>query len=327
MTPSLLITRSFFPDMLEKLNKYCNVVLWDRAAPPEKHWIIRNLNHMDGMITMLTDKIDEEIIRIGASQGLKVISQMAVGYDNIDVRSATERKIAVGNTPGVLTETTADFTWALLMALVRQVVQSHTEVQQGVWRPWGPEVFAGIDVNGSTLGIIGFGRIGQAVARRASGFGMRVLYYDPDGNRSKVSGIPGEPSGLEMLLCHSDFVSLHANLTASSRNLIGKRQLELMKSTAFLINTARGAMVDHNALYDSLAKHQIAGAALDVFEPEPIPADHPLLKLPNVIITPHIASASIATRRRMASMSIENAYAGITGKKLPYCVNPEIYNS
>lgn len=327
MTPSILITRSFFPDMIEELNKYCNVVLWDHAAPPDKQWIIKNLIHVDGMITMLTDRIDEEIIRIGASQGLKVISQMAVGFDNINVQYATERKIAVGNTPGALTETTADFTWALLMALTRQVVQSHNEVQQGVWRPWGPEVFAGIDVNGSTLGILGFGRIGQAVARRASGFGMRVLYYDPDGSRAKVSGISGESTSLEMLLCHSDFVSLHANLSASSRNLIGKRQLELMKSSAYLINTARGPMVDHTALYNALVKHQIAGAALDVFDPEPIPSDNPLLKLPNVIITPHIASASIATRRRMASMTIENAYVGVMGKKLPHCVNPEIYST
>ncbi len=327
MTPSILITRRFFPDMLEELNKYSNVVLWDHSAPPDKQWIIKNLSKVDGLITMLTDTIDEEIISIGASQGLKVISQMAVGFDNIDVKYATEQKIAVGNTPGVLTETTADFTWALLMALARQVVQSHEEVQQGVWRPWGPEVFAGIDINGSTLGIIGFGRIGQAVARRASGFGMKVLFFDPEGSRAKVNGIPGEPSNLEMLLCHSDFVSLHANLTASSRNLIGKRQLELMKSSAYLINTARGAMVDHNALYNALVKNQLAGAALDGFDPEPIPTDHPLLKLPNVIITPHIASASIATRRRMASMTIENAYAGVMGKKLPYCVNPEIYQT
>ena len=275
---------------------------------------------------MLTDGIDEEVISRGAAKQLKVISQMAVGYDNIDIQSATRLHIAVGNTPGVLTETTADFTWALMMVLARQVVVSHNEVHQGIWRPWGPEVFAGADIYGKTLGIIGFGRIGQAVARRAMGFGMNVLVFDR-GHAAKDSTSYIQYTDLDSLLQESDFVTLHANLNPSSKGLIGQKQLQLMKPSAFLVNTARGAMVEHTALYDALVNHQIAGASLDVFDPEPIPANHPMLNLPNVIITPHIASASLATRRRMAEMTIENVIAGIEGKRLPYCVNPEIYVS
>lgn len=324
MKPTILLTRKFFPDLMQLLEKDSEIILWEQDSPPEKQWILDHLTSAIGAITMLTDKIDAEVISLGASHHLKVISQMAVGYDNIDIKSATTHHIAVGNTPGVLTETTADFTWALLMAIARQVVISNNEVHQGTWRPWGPEVFAGADVFGKTLGIIGFGRIGQAVARRATGFGMKVLVAN---RNTENQNFPPyiEFSEIDNLLKRSDFVSLHANLTPSSRGLIGKKQLEMMKPTAFLINTARGAMVDNDALYNSLITHQLGGAALDVFDPEPIPVDHPLLKLPNVIITPHIASASHSTRRRMAEMTIENVIAGIQGKRLPYCVNPEIY--
>ena len=326
MIPTILITRKLFPDLMNQIEKDYKVILWEQDVPPDKQWILDHLASADGIITMLTDKIDDQVISNGAGQQLKVISQMAVGFDNIDIQSATRHQIAVGNTPGVLTETTADFTWALMMALARQVVTSNNEVHHGIWRPWGPEVFAGADVFGKTLGIIGYGRIGQAVARRAAGFGMRVLV---SGHNTPDQGTLAnwEFCDFDNLLQQSDFVSLHANLNSSTRGLLGKKQLELMKPTAFLINTARGAMIDHNALYDSLIKHKLAGAALDVFDPEPIPLDHPLLKLPNVIITPHIASASLATRHRMAEMTIENVIAGIEGKPLPYCVNPEIYKS
>ena len=178
MKPTILVTRKFFPDLMIKIQTDFNVVLWDKESPPEKQWLLDNLASAEGMITMLTDRVDEEVISRGAANQLKVISQMAVGYDNIDIEAATRHRIAVGNTPGVLTETTADFTWALMMALARQVVTSHNEVHQGIWRPWGPEVFAGADIFGKTLGIIGFGRIGQAVARRAVGFGMKILVFD-----------------------------------------------------------------------------------------------------------------------------------------------------
>jgi len=326
MKQTILITRKFFPELMNQIENDYNVIIWEKESPPDKQWVLDHLASADGIITMLTDIIDDQVISNGAAHHLKVISQMAVGFDNIDIQTATRHQIAIGNTPGVLTETTADFTWALLMALARQVVNSNNEVHQGIWRSWGPEVFAGADVFGKNLGIIGYGRIGQAVARRAVGFGMKVLVFVR--NAKNQDSLPRvEFCDFDNLLQQSDFVSLHANLNSSSQGLIGKKQLQLMKPTAFLINTARGAMIDHNALHDSLIKHQLAGAALDVFDPEPIPLDHPLLKLHNVIITPHIASASLATRRRMAEMTIKNVIAGIEGKPLPYCVNPEIYGS
>jgi glyoxylate reductase len=325
MKPTILITRTFFPDLFEPLKQEYVLKIWPKNSTPGKKWILDNIYNAEGLITNLTDPIDAEIILAGAAGKLKVISQIAVGFDNIDVSSATKNHIPVGNTPGVLTETTADFTWALLMALARQVIISHNEVQNGIWRPWDPAVFAGADVYGKTIGIIGFGRIGKAVAKRAHGFGMQVLVFDPGSAvNSKETNV--RFSSLEELLSQSDFVTLHANLTDSSRRLLGKNQFEMMKPTAFLVNTARGAMIDNSALLDALQHKKIAGAALDVFDPEPIPMDHPLLKMPNVIITPHIASASLATRRRMAVMTIENSLAGINGERLPYCVNPEVYN-
>jgi glyoxylate reductase len=324
---TILITRSFFPDLLAGLKKEFNLIVWEDQQPPSVDWIKQNLNEADALITMLTDRIDDSLITLGAQSRLKVISQLAVGFDNIAVITATRFHIPIGNTPGVLTETTADFTWALLMALARQVVASNNEVQSGTWRPWGPEVYAGADVYGATIGIIGFGRIGQAVARRAAGFGMKILYSSPS---------PKSDSGFEQnikyhplndLLKQSDFVSLHAYLSPTTRGMIGKDQLDLMKPTSFLINTARGAMLDHLALYETIRTKKIAGAALDVFDPEPIPQSHPLLGLPNVIITPHIASASLNTRRMMAKMTIENTLAGLKGELLPYCVNPQVYET
>ena len=324
---TILITRSIFPDLLDSLRKDFNLIVWEESQPPSVDWIKQNLAEADALITMLTDRIDDPLITHGAQSRLKVISQLAVGFDNIAVAAATGFHIPVGNTPGVLTETTADFTWALLMALARQVVVSNNEVQNGTWRPWGPDVYAGADVYGATLGIIGFGRIGQAVARRAAGFGMKILYNSPtpksefELNRN-IKYLP-----LNELLKQSDFVSLHAYLSPATRGMIGKDQLDLMKPTSFLINTARGAMLDHMALYEAIRAKKITGAALDVFDPEPIPQNHPLLGLPNVIITPHIASASINTRRKMAKMTIENTLAGLKGERLPYCVNPQVYQS
>jgi glyoxylate reductase len=325
MKPSILITRSFFPELLEQLRPLYDLMVWEKDSPPEKKWLLQHIGAADALICMLTDKIDQEVIAHGAAGRLKVVSQMAVGFDNIDVQSASQLKIPVGNTPGVLTETTADFAWALLMAIARQVITSQNEVQRGLWRPWGPEVFAGADVYGKTLGVIGYGRIGQAVARRATGFGMNVLVYSPGKTATDSDKVNPEFTNLEDLLRRSDFVTLHANLNERSRGLIGSNELALMKPGAFLINTARGAMLDHNALYKALKAQKLAGAALDVFDPEPIPHNHPLLSLPNVIITPHIASASLSTRRRMAEMTIENALAGLAGTRLPYCVNPEVY--
>jgi glyoxylate reductase len=322
---TILITGSLFPDLLEPLKRDYQLIIWDAPQPPERSWIVKNLPNSDALITMLTDDIDENTIILGAKNKLKVISQLAVGFDNIAVSAATAHNIPVGNTPGVLTETTADFTWALLMALARQVVVSHNEVHHGTWRPWGPDVFSGADIHGATLGIIGFGRIGKAVARRALGFGMKILYYVPKKkNDTEFSG-KAHYTPIRDLLQQSDFVSLHAYLSPKTRGMLGEKEFAMMKPTAYLINTARGAMIDHQALFLALQAKQLAGAALDVFDPEPIPQDHPLLGLSNVIITPHIASASLSTRRMMAKMTLENTLAGLRGDKIPYCVNPEIY--
>ncbi len=323
--PKILITRSFFPDILQSLTDSFETQIWPSTEPPPYSWIMDNMADTDALICMLNDRIDDPLISFGAGHHLKVISQMAVGVDNIAVATATTQKIPVGHTPGVLTETTADFTWALLMAAARRVVESHTEVQDHVWRPWGPDVLCGADVYGATLGLIGFGRIGKAVARRAAGFNMQVKYYEPRQKPENDLITYARYTPLDELLSTSDFISLHAYLSPTSRGMIGKAQLDMMKPSAILINTARGAMLDHQALFHALTEGRLAAVALDVFDPEPIPQDHPLLTLPNVIITPHIASATTTTRKRMARMTVENIQAGLAGEALPYCCNPEVY--
>ncbi len=322
--PTVLITRSFFPGILQKLSEKCSLLVWEDESPPPYDWIKQHIPEADALICMLTDKIDAELISLGATNRLKVISQIAVGVDNIAVSAATTHKIPVGHTPGVLTETTADFAWSLMMAAARRVVESAVEVSHNIWRPWGPEVLCGADVYGKTLGLIGFGRIGKAMARRAAGFEMQVLYNEPRFKPENAAITNARYVCLEELLHESDFVSLHAYLSESSRGMIGKAQLGLMKPSAILINTGRGAMIDHDALFDAIKRNTIAAAALDVFDPEPIPQNHPLLGLPNVIITPHIASASTATRHQMAVMTIDNILAGLEGRPIPYCANPEI---
>jgi glyoxylate reductase len=321
----ILITRRFLPDVLKSLSDAYETVVWSGENPPPYDWVMEHIIDADALICMLNDRIDEGIISAGANHKLKVISQMAVGVDNIAVSAATSHKIPVGHTPGVLTETTADFAWALLMASARRVVESHNEVHHGLWRPWGPEVWCGVDVYGATLGLVGFGRIGKAMARRAAGFNMKVLYYEPRRKSENDQIDNASYVSLEELLQTSDFVSLHAYLSPATRGMISKAQLKMLKPSAILINTARGAMLDHAALTDALKDHRLAGAALDVFDPEPIPQDHPLLSMPNVIITPHIASSTTTTRRRMAVMTVENIRAGLEGKPMPYCFNPQVY--
>jgi glyoxylate reductase len=265
-----------------------------------------------------------------AGRGLKVISNHAVGFDNIDVPAATARGIPVGNTPGILTDATADFAFALLMAAARRVVEGERYVREGKWKTWGPSLLLGHDIHGATLGLIGFGRIGQAMAKRALGFAMRVLYYDP-ALRSEATGpafdasLNATPVDLHTLLTQSDFVSVHTPLTPETRGLMNRERFTLMKPTAVLINTARGPVVDPAALYEALLTRRIFAAALDVTDPEPIPADSPLLALDNLVIVPHIASASVATRQKMALMAAQNLIAGLKGERLPNCVNPEVY--
>lgn len=249
---------------------------------------------------------------------------MAVGTDNIDLVAATERGIPVGNTPGVLTETTADFTFALLMAAARRIVDGDNFVRSGHWKTWGPNVLLGRDLFGATLGIVGFGAIGQAVARRAQGFSMRVIYT----RRSPVpppQGVDAVPLSLDKLLQEADFVSLHVPLTDETRHMIGSRELAMMKETAILVNTARGGVIDQDALAAALRRGRPAMAALDVTAIEPINSQDELLTLPNVVITPHIASASVATRLRRANMAVDNLLAGLSGAPLPNCANPEVY--
>jgi glyoxylate reductase len=245
---------------------------------------------------------------------------MAVGYDNIDVNAARQRGIAVGNTPGVLTDTTADLAFALLLAAARRLVEGVRYIEHGEWKMWHPTVLLGRDVSGATLGIVGFGRIGGAVAKRAAGFDMRILAYSPSLTDDQATSANVERADLERLLRESDFVSLHTPLNQATRHLINRETLKLMKPTTILVNTSRGGVVDQEALYEALANGIIGGAALDVTTPEPLRADHPLLKLPNVLIVPHIGSATVGTRGRMALMAADNLIAGVTGKALPNAV-------
>ncbi len=320
----VFITRLLPNIDLEQLHQIAEVETWSGKQPPPYSILLDKVKQIDGLLCLLTDSIDKQLIETGKS--LKVISQMAVGYDNIDVAAATARGIPVGNTPGVLTNATADLTWALLMAAARRIVEAEKFVRAAQWQTWEPTLLLGADLNGSTLGIVGFGRIGQAVARRARGFDMKILYYSRHRKELALERSLGvEYAELETLLSESDFVSLHASLSAETYHLISDRAFEFMKSSAILINTARGAIVDSSALERALKNNQIAGAALDVTEPEPIPLDSPLLKLDNVIITPHIGSASYQTRAKMAQMAVNNLIAGLKAQRLPNCVNCEVY--
>ena len=305
------------------VTEVCDAEIWQDELPPPREVLLEKVRGLDGLLCLLTDRIDGELMD-AAGPGLKVISNHAVGVDNIDLPAATRRGIPVGNTPGILTDATADFAFALLMAAARRVVEGDRFVRLGRWKTWGPSLLLGVDVSGATLGILGYGRIGQALARRASGFDMRILYCDP----STTGGTPTGPAtrvDFETLLRESDFVSLHTPLTPETYHLIDSRALALMKPSAILINTARGPVVDPGALYQALKAQRIFAAALDVTDPEPILLDSPLLELDNLIVVPHIASASRSTREKMATMAAENLIAGLRGERLPHCVNPEVY--
>lgn len=321
--PKVYVTRLIPEEGLQRILEACDAEVWEGELPPPREVLLEKVRGKEGLLSLLTDQVDAELM--DAAGTLRVISNYAVGYDNIDVKAATERGIPVGNTPGVLTETTADLAFALLMAVARRVVEGVDYVRAGLWKTWGPRLLLGQDVHGATLGIIGFGRIGQAMARRARGFDMRVLYYDRTRRKELEASLGARYADLDTLLRESDFVSIHTDLNPSTYHLINAEALAKMKRTAILINTARGPIVDSIALAEALEKGLIAGAGLDVTEPEPIPLDSPLLKLSNCVIVPHIASASVATRGRMARMAAENLLAGLRGERLPHCVNPEVY--
>ena len=299
--------------------------VWPDELPPSRDELLRRVAGKDGLLALLTDPVDGELLDAAGPQ-LRVVSNFAVGFDNIDVPECTRRGIAVGNTPGVLTETTADLAFALLMAAARRLPEGYDYVRAGNWKTWGPMLLLGQDVHGSTLGIVGFGRIGREMARRAAGFGMRVLYYDVHrASAEDEAQLAARGVAFEALLAESDFISLHTNLSPETRHLLDRAAFERMKPDAILVNTSRGPVVDHDALFEALRNGTIGGAALDVTDPEPLPPDHPLLTLPNCLVVPHVASASVATRDRMAEMAAANLLAGLRGERLPDCVNPEVY--
>lgn len=322
MKPKVYVTRLLPKEAMDRIYSFCDPKVWDGELPPPRKVLLENVTDIDGLLSLLTDTVDVELMN--RAPKLKVISNCAVGFDNIDVQEATKRSIIVGNTPGVLTDTTADFTFALLMAAARRVVEGDKLVRAGKWKTWGPMTLLGQDVHGATLGIIGMGRIGSAVARRARGFGMKILYTDVTRNKQAEAELGIEYVDLDTLLAKSDFITLHTNLTPETHHLIGKNQFEKMKETAVLVNTSRGPILDNMALYEALRSRRISYAALDVTEPEPIPADHPLLTLENVIVVPHIASASVATRTKMGLMAADNLIAGLKGEMPPTAVNPDV---
>jgi lactate dehydrogenase-like 2-hydroxyacid dehydrogenase len=323
--PRALVTR-IIPDAgLSRVRAACDVDLWQEEMPPPRDELLRRAAGMDGLLTLLTDRVDDELLDAAGPQ-LKVVSNFAVGFDNIDVPALTRRKIPAGNTPGVLTDTTADLAFALLMAAARRIPESVEYVKAGSWKTWGPMLLMGVDIHGATLGIVGFGRIGREVARRGRGFGMTILYHDVHpATPEEEAELGARRVEMAELLRESDFLSLHVNLTDETHHLIGADALRAMKQTAVLVNTSRGPVVDPKALGDALRTGEIFAAGLDVTEPEPLPAEHPLVALPNCVVVPHIASASRVTRDRMAEMAADNLLAGLRGDRLPTPVNPEVY--
>jgi glyoxylate reductase len=325
MTKARIFVTRIIPEQgLEMIRRECGVDIWLDPLPPSYETLTQKAKGFDGLLCLLTDPIDANLMDAIGPQ-LKVISQMAVGFDNIDIAAATARRVPVGNTPGVLTETTADFAWTLLMAAARRVVEGDKFARAGRWKTWGPLDFLGPDVTGATLGIVGFGRIGQGMAKRASGFDMRVLYFDKKRHPEAEHKYGAHYVDLDTLLRESDFVSLHTVLSEDTYHLMDENRLRRMKPSGILINSARGPVVDPTALYRALSSGTIAYAALDVTEPEPIRPDDPLLTLDNIIIAPHIASASFQTRSKMAVMAAANLIAGLKEERLPHCVNPQVY--
>ena len=320
MKPRVFVSRVIPAAGLDRIREHCDVDLWTEQMPPPYEVLLERVRGVDGLLCLLTDRIDANLMDAAGPQ-LKVISQMAVGYDNIDLAAAAERGIPVGHTPGVLTEATADLAFALLLAAARRIVEGVNYIKAGEWKTWEPETLLGADLTGATLGIIGLGRIGRAMARRASGFDMRLIAHDPSASSESATALGVSLVSLDTLLVESDFVSVHTPLTDATRHLINAEALRRMKRTAILINTARGPIVDQQALYAALKEGQIAHAALDVTDPEPIPADDPLLTLPNITIVPHIGSASVRTRNRMAEIAAENLLAGLRGDSLPHQVS------
>jgi glyoxylate reductase len=319
--PKLFSTHVLFEEPRRKLADHFDVDYWTGEARPSRDEFLKRVAGKDALICLLTEKIDREMLD-AAGPNLRIVANVAVGFDNIDVPACTERNVAVTNTPGVLDETTADFAWTLLMAVARRLVEGDRFARSGAWTKWNLDQLCGTDVWGKTLGIIGLGRIGRAVAHRAAGFRMRIIYNNSKPVDSAIEKeLNAEYVSRDTVFEQSDFLSLHVPLNAVTRGLVGPVELARMKRTAFLINTTRGPVVQEAALIEALERGTIAGAALDVFEREPIIPDG--LRRDNVVLAPHLGSASIETRTRMALIAAENAIAFFSGKRPPTVLNPE----
>ena len=324
--PRVFVSRIIAEKALEKLSSEADIEVWRDELPPPYEILTEKVRDVEGLLSLLTDNVDAALM--DAAPKLKVVSNLAVGYDNIDVLEATRRSIPVSNTPEVLTNTTADLAFTLLVSAARRVVEADKFTRAGKWKTWGPALMLGQDINHATLGIIGLGRIGKEMAKRGRGFDMTVIYYDEYPAPTEIEKRFGlrRVSTLDELLTEADFISIHVPLTEATRHLIGAKEFEKMKLTAVLVNSARGPVVDQKALYHALKSGKIFAAGLDVTEIEPILQDDPLLTLDNVIVLPHIASGSVVTREKMALMAADNIIAGLRDEQLPNCVNPEVQN-
>ena len=325
MQRRIFVTRELPKRGLDIIKERFNAEVWSDYAPPPKKLIIEKVAKVDALATLLSDKIDAEVFDVAPN--LKIVSQLAVGFDNIDVKEATKRGIYVTNTPGILTDTTADYAWALLMAAARRVAEADKYVRDKKWKVgWHPAMLQGRDIFGATLGIIGLGRIGAAIAKRAKGFNMKILYYDVVRRPEVEEELGIMFRELMAILKEADFITINVPLLKSTHHLINEEKLKQMKKTAILINNARGPVIDEKALYKALKEGWIAGAGLDVFEQEPTPANNPLLTLDNIVVAPHISSSSFETRSKMAEMVAENLVSFLEGKTPPNLVNKDVVN-
>lgn len=320
--PKVYVTHPLFEEARKILDANCDVQYWSKPERPPREEVLRNLKDREGLVCLLTEKINDELLH--AAPKLRIVANVAVGFDNIDLNACTKRGVAASNTPGVLDETTADFAWTLLLAVARRLPEGEALARSGNWKGWNLDQLCGADVWGKTLGIVGFGRIGRAVARRASGFQMKVIYTDAVRAPENVEGdVNAEFHDMNSLLAESDFISLHVPLLPETRGLFGAPKFFRMKPTAFLINTSRGPVVDEAALVAAIENKKIAGAALDVYENEPF--IHPGLKRPNVVLAPHLASASLETRSKMATMAANNVVALFKGQRPPNLLNHDLF--
>lgn len=322
--PLVLVTHSLPAGWLDLLHGQCRMIVGPVDANQLSPELEAHLNEAEGLYTLLTIPVKEALLE--RAPRLRVVSNMAVGVDNIDIAACTRRSIPVGNTPGVLTDGTADLAMAILLACARRLPTASQDAREGRWKTWSPTGWLGADLADATLGIVGLGKIGAAVAQRAYGFGLRLIYHDAERRYDLEQRFGLTYLRLDSLFKQSDFISLHVPLTPETRGLINARTLALMKPTAILVNTSRGPVVDTQALTLALQDGKLGGAALDVTDPEPLPPDHPLYQQPNCLIVPHIGSATRNTRRAMAERACENLLAGLAGRPLPYCVNPEVYD-